>query len=586
MGDLALGALLRPARAGALTSLLLATSSVLAQTAPAPVAPPTREEITPPPAETPRASRVQVEGGIERAPCPLDDPAYANVRVTVTSAVFNGLKGVTAEELAPAYQAYLGQERPISVVCEIRDAAATVLRRKGYLAAVQVPTQKIDSGEVRFEVLYARLAAVRVRGDAGNAERLIASYLQPLTQQEVFNRIEAERYLLLVRDLPGYEVRLTLRPAGTGPGELVGDVVVVRTPYVVDFNVQNLAGRDTGIWGGQLRAQFFGLTGLGDRTSIAFYSTADFDEQQILQLAHDFRVGGEGLTFGARFNYAWTSPTIRDPANGNRLDIEARTLFANLESSYPFLRSQAGNVRGAVGFDFVNQKVRFGNTPLNRDRLRVAYLRVEGDSVDASPGEVPAWRVAGSVELRQGLDIFDASEPGFRPAVPVEQSRPFGDPTGTVFRFSGLAEFQVADNVAFSLAPRAQYGFDRLLSFEQFSGGNYTVGRGYEPGTLIGDSGVGASAELRVNRWAPFKGQEVSLQPFVFLDHAKVWNRFGGAIPYRESSLTSAGGGVRAGLFNRARLDMTLAVPLEAAGLQARTGDVRFLVSLTTKLLP
>jgi hypothetical protein len=31
---------------------------------------------------------------------------------------------------------------------------------------------------------------------------------------------------------------------------------------------------------------------------------------------------------------------------------------------------------------------------------------------------------------------------------------------------------------------------------------------------------------------------------------------------------------------------MTLAVPTKRAGLQAQRGDVRFLVSLTTKLLP
>ena len=552
---------------------------------PGAVAPPTREEVSPPPAAPAASARVRIEGGIERAPCPLDDPAYANVRVTVTEAVFNNLKGVSPEDLLPAYRGLLGQERPISVVCEIRDAAATVLRNRGYLAAVQVPTQKIDSGQVRFEVLYARLAAVRVRGDAGGAEELISAYLEPLTKQDVFNRIEAERYLLLVRDLPGYEVRLTLRPAGTGPGELVGDVTVVRTPYLVDLNVQNLAGRDTGIWGGQLRAQFFGLTGMGDRTSVALYSTADFEEQQILQLAHDFRVGGEGLTFGARFNYAWTSPTIRN-ATGNRLDIEARTLFANVEASYPFLRTQAGNVRAAGGIDFVNQRVSFAGTPLNRDRLRVAYLRLEGDSVDVELGQVPAWRVAGSAELRQGLGILDASQRGFRPAVPVEQSRPDADPTGTVLRFTGFVEAQIIPNLSFSLSPRAQYGFDRLLSFEQFSGGNYTIGRGYEPGTLIGDSGVGFAAELKVNQWAPFKGQDISLQPFAFVDYARVWNRPGFGLRYAEGSLTSVGGGVRAGLFNRARLDMTLAVPTKRAGFQSERGDVRFLVSLTTKLLP
>jgi hemolysin activation/secretion protein len=569
---------LRIIRAVSALALAVHSGAAGAQT----VAPPTREEITPPPAAPAPGARVRVEGGIERAPCPLDDPAYANVRVTVTEAVFNNLKGVSPQELLPAYRGLLGQERPISVVCEIRDAAATVLRNRGYLAAVQVPTQKIEGGQVRFEVLYARLAAVRVRGDAAGAEGLIGAYLEPLTKQEVFNRIEAERYLLLVRDLPGYEVRLTLRPAGTGPGELVGDVTVVRTPNVVDLNVQNLAGRDTGIWGGQLRAQFFGLTGMGDRTSVALYTTADFEEQQILQLAHDFRVGGEGLTLGARFNYAWTSPTIRN-AVGNRLDIDARTLFANAEASYPFLRTQAGNVRGAFGLDFVNQRVSFAGTPLNRDRLRVAYLRLDADSVDVAIGQVPGWRVAGSMELRQGLDIFDASNPGFRPAVAVEQSRPTGDPTGTVFRFSGLAETQLRPNLTISVSPRAQYGFDRLLSFEQFSAGNYTVGRGYEPGTLIGDSGVGFATELRVNQWAPFKGADVSLQPFVFVDSAWVWTRDRFRQPEK---LASVGGGVRAGLFNRARLDMTLAVPTRRAGLQTERGDIRFLVSLTTKLLP
>ncbi|MBK8859646.1 MAG: hypothetical protein IPN48_01400 [Sphingomonadales bacterium] len=30
--------------------------------------------------------------------------------------------------------------------------------------------------------------------------------------------------------MPGYDIRLTLRPAGTGPGEMIGDVQVEFTP--------------------------------------------------------------------------------------------------------------------------------------------------------------------------------------------------------------------------------------------------------------------------------------------------------------------------------------------------------------------
>ena len=112
----------------------------------------------------------------------------------------------------------------------------------------------------------AHLTQVRVRGEATGAETVLAGYLNQLTKQPVFNRYEAERYLLLASDLPGYTVRLTLRPAGTAPGDVIGDVTVQRLPAYADFNVQNGGSQALGRWGGLLRGQLFGLTGLGDRT--------------------------------------------------------------------------------------------------------------------------------------------------------------------------------------------------------------------------------------------------------------------------------------------------------------------------------
>ena len=38
-----------------------------------------------------------------------------------------------------------------------------------------------------------------------------------------------------------------------------------------------------GRWGALLRGQFYGLTGLGDRTLVAFYTTPDFEEQRTFQ---------------------------------------------------------------------------------------------------------------------------------------------------------------------------------------------------------------------------------------------------------------------------------------------------------------
>ena len=91
--------------------------------------------------------------------------------MTLRGVEFDGLRGLTAEELKAPTRRYVGRDVPISVVCEIRDRAATILRNAGYIAAVQVPEQRIAEGNVRFQVLMAHLTQVRVRGDATGAER-------------------------------------------------------------------------------------------------------------------------------------------------------------------------------------------------------------------------------------------------------------------------------------------------------------------------------------------------------------------------------------------------------------------------------
>ena len=57
----------------------------------------------------------------------------------------------------------------------------------------------------------------------------------------------------------------------------------------------------------------------------------------------------------------------------------------------------------------------------------------------------------------------------------------------------------------------------RCLSFEEFSAGNYTAGRGYDPGTLLGDSGVGLQAELRFGSAVPTAPDQFRIEPYRLL---------------------------------------------------------------------
>ena len=560
-----------------------------------PPIPPTREEVTRPTPTPPvtRAPRLEVEGGVERAPCALDAPEYQNIRFTPRVVQFDGLKGLTATDLTPAYAPFIGSNQPISVVCEIRDRAATILRTAGYIAAVQVPEQRISEGVVRFQVVMAHLSQVRVRGDATGAERLLAGYLGELTKQPVFNRYQAERYLLLASDIPGYTVRLTLRPAGTVPGEVIGDVTVQHTPVYADANIQNWGSRELGRWGGLLRGQLFGLTGLGDRTVLSVFSTSDFREQQTVQLGHDFRLGSQGLTVGGLFTYAWARPAVE----GDDDDVDARTLFGTLEVSYPFVRRQTLGVRGSLGMDYVNQSVDVDNIDLTRDRLRVAFARVGLDLSDTHLSRAgysfaaPMWRVSSLFELRQGLHILNATNdcgtggarclgPGEVPPTRIE-----GRSDATVLRLTSYGEFRPAPKFTVALGLRAQYAWKPLLTFEEFSAGNYTVGRGYDPGALLGDRGYGTQAEIRFGSRLPVSAEKPAFEAFAFWDHARVRNLDKLVVLDQSEHLNSVGAGARMSI-DRFAIDAALAVPLSRVGLENKKPDPRLLVSLTTRLWP
>ena len=161
------------------------------------------------------------------------------------------------------------------------------------------------------------------------AERIIAGYLDQLTEQPVFNRYEAERYLLLASDLPGYNVRLALRPAGGRARRRDRRRHGSAHARLCRFQRRRMAARRSLAAGaGCFAAQLFGLTGLGDRTTLSVFSTSDFHEQQTVQLGHDFHVGPEGLSIAGTFTYAWARPDIPDADSAGQAPCSARSRSA------------------------------------------------------------------------------------------------------------------------------------------------------------------------------------------------------------------------------------------------------------------
>ncbi|TCM18116.1 hemolysin activation/secretion protein [Novosphingobium sp. PhB165] len=587
---------LRVSGIGGALSALLAPGMALAQVAaPLPLpTPQTREELkagqeTPP--ATPARPRLTIDDDIERGPCPLAAPGFAATRVRFSRVEFGGLKAVDPAILDDTWRDMAGKDLPVSALCEVRDRAATALRALGYLAAVQIPPQRIEKdGTVHFDVMVAHLVEVQVRGRPGPAEKQIAAYLNRLTHESWFNTHQAERQLLLLGDMPGYEVRLTLRPAKGKPGDVVGDLLVHRRPFELGIGLQNLGSSSTGPTGVFVQAALNGLTGLADRTSFSLFNTLDFDEQTVLQAGHEFAIGTSGLRLGGNILWGRSEPS-------GPLRFKTETVVGDVGLTYPVIRRRAMSLRAGAGLEVVDQDLNYAGAPFTRDRLRVLYGRLAFDTIDHdsllgrgrfSLGE-PRWRLGGLAELRQGLRGLGASDDCspitqcLAPHVPI--SNQLADPSAFVMRAQVNAEFRPVPGITLALSPRAQYSPDTLLSYEQFSLGNYTIGRGLDPGTVAGDSGIGAAFEVRYGRLSGRRSGGLVVQPYAFVDAGWAWRHRPGALENPDEAWT-AGGGLRGRWNDRFDGNLSLAVPLNRTGLQAERGDVRVLFTIRARLLP
>ncbi len=132
------------------------------------------------------------------------------------------------------------------MVCDIRDRAAALYLRRGVLASVVIPEQKIADGRLTLTVVEARIASVNYHGDAGPAQKQVARFLDHLRGMAPFDLDVAQRYLLLASDVPGVRIQSALRPSPAGDGALDLDVAIARDAVDGSVVAQNYGSKTVG----------------------------------------------------------------------------------------------------------------------------------------------------------------------------------------------------------------------------------------------------------------------------------------------------------------------------------------------------
>ena len=517
----------------ALSLALCAAAPAAAQVGRTQQAVPTPQQLQPAdqlPAAKEARRRADIFQAPDPGPCPLRD---SDLTFTLTSVTFTGAEKLDLKRLARAYDGDIGKTLPVSAICDIRDRASALLFSRGILARVEIPEQKIADGKLTLEVIQARVASVRFHGDGGPSQARVEAILERLRGMAPFDLDVAQRYLLLAADIPGVQLSAAIRPSAAGRGAVDLDVTVSRREIEAAVNLQNYGSKTLGREAALARVDLNGITPFGDRTSLIAYSTFDLREQKVVQLLEDLRPFDDGIVLHGSVSYAKTKPG----AALSPLGLNGDSLAAELSVGYPLIRKRNLNLNLLGGFDYVDEKTDFGNNggTLIDDKLRVLFARAQADNAGAVFGL--AYNAGLVLELRKGLDALGASQKGSSAL-----SRSEGEADAFVARLDARLRVQPQAATWLVLVGEvtAQDADRPLLTYEELSVGNLTIGRGYDPSSVAGDRGIAASGEARFGPWVPRRW--VQITPYAFYDvaYAKYLDTLGDSV-----TVHSAGGGLR-----------------------------------------
>lgn len=469
--------------------------------------------------------------------------------------------------LLGAAEPYLNRPVSLEELRELGTEMEGIFRDAGYpYVRVVLPPQEIVGGSVRFQVIEGWIEGVSVLGDSPIAKAQTEARLAELNGKGPLSLDDVESTVALLNRVPGLKSRVSIARGGQGPGAMRLIADSERADPRVLLNVQNFGSRSLGREGTTLFAHLPGWAPYGDELELALFNTWQPDEQISGQLSYLRGLTADGLTAKIWGSYAEAEP-------GGTVAIlgpTSESLTGGVEFEQPLYLTRQDTVSAYAGFEFadLNGELFQGAVPLSEDKTRVAYAGLEGEASWLD------WTYTGRVEVRKGLDLFDASRAGDNNLARTDADPQAwlgrGEMTATSPSFWGLeAEVEISGQLANK----------PLMAIEEFSFGNYTVGRGYDPGAAAGDSAIAGALTLSGFE-QEFWGGRLHVEPMAFYDVGRYWNEDSTGVEAR--TLASAGGGLRLTLNKMVRADVTYAHPLDQPlGIGESRPGGRVLFSIT-----
>lgn len=432
-------------------------------------------------------------------------------------------------EIRPLFPAYEGREVSFDDLSGLGRKIEEYYRKRGYIALVYTPPQRIEKGEVTLEILLARMGVLHVEGGRWFWARKTRSYWKiPPGKILRYDKIQAG--VQAMNENPDRQVRPILKAGKEQGATDVYLKVQDRFPLHLAYSFDNQGVKLTGKERTGFTFKDNNFLALDDIFTIGTLFGNDFGA---LILQHVVPLSSLGTRFVWGFSHAQVVPKKEFESLG----INGISQTYSLALRQRLLARERIAAEAYGGFDFKEKRTRVKSVTTNWDRLRVLSYGGNLQAVDTNG----SWML--------GQDFYL----GF-------------SPHGNGFALTSRRAETRFFKYAFSLTRRHKlpYGIEGKLHFEgQLSpnklppqeemifGGAGTV-RGYPESDYLGDQGILTNTELLIPlfflpaSWKlPYETQPLrrQIKGIGFLDHGYGRLRDPSENERRSRKLLGIGGG-------------------------------------------
>jgi hemolysin activation/secretion protein len=482
---------------------------------------------------------------------PPSQPPPENAPETITVQNFEiiGSTVFSTQDFEKITKNYVNRPITLPELFELRSKITELYVKAGYITSgAYIPPQKLEGGIVKIQISEGGLEDILVKGTRHLNPKYVRSRLaiathRPLNQKRL---LEALQLLQLNPLIKSVSAELS---AGTKLGENLLEVTITEAPI---WNAQVLLdnGRtpSVGTFRRQLQLSNADLVGLGDQLFVTYTNT---DGSNALDLSYTLPINPRNGTISINGGFAF-SRVIEPPFDA--IDINSNSNYVELTARQPILQSPTQEFALGLtlshresGATLLGGEIPFPSPGADaQGNTRITVLSFFQEYTHRNQTEVIALRS----QFSFGLNALNAT---INP----------NPPDGNFFVWRGQAQYVrlLSPDTLLLLRGDLQLADRPLVPLEQFGIGGQDSVRGYRQDLLFTDSGIFASAEVRIPvlRLPKLDNAVLQLTPFIDIGHGF---NVGNSPQPSTSTLFSLGLGLRFQIGNYLTARFDWGIPL------------------------